>query len=413
MLFRKILPSIITFSLSLLITGCENSLDPDSGSVSGKLYSYNHDAIENLKVTIQDKSVFTSADGSFMLSGISLPYDVIITDSLNRKASIFKNISVNNIELPLRGYGGYSFYAGLNVQIQDNAPQTGKKWKIIFTDREFTNVYAELSGINPSGGLLINTDKTVSSGILIAISYIRDINGIITSYENFGSFPLYNIQSGNTYNYTFDSLSTSLNPGEQPVTASINVTAVQYSTEFYLSFGTISYHDGYGYTFSFLTGNYFNFKIPTGLPLPFNTVIQNDTYLNSGFSRQEYTVYPGSLNVLTVNNPPIQIYPEDGAQNVNNSTMFSFNSGSGNGIYEIILNNQSRFSEYRIITTEQNFTLEGLDKLGFGNINNNIFDWHISKTGPASSMDDFVTNYFNQQNHFISESNYRRFSTEP
>lgn len=412
MLFRKFLPAIIILPVCLF-SSCDNVVDSPSGSVTGKLLSYNHSPIENLKVTIQEQSVMTSADGSFTLNNISYPYDVIITDSANRKASIFKDINVNNIELPLKEYGGAGYHADINVQIADSRLQIGKKWKVIFTDREFINGYTELSGINPSANIFLDMNKNITSGILIAISFIRDNNGNITSYENFGSYHVYNIQSGNTYNYTFDSLSTSLNPGEQNVSASLSVTPAPYSTEYFLSFGTKNKPVNYGYTFSYLSGIYINLKIPTGLPLPFTTVILNNTVSNSGNSYQEFTVNPNIFNVLTINTPPVPISPADGAENVNNQTPFSFNSGTGNGIYEIELINNSRFSRYKIITSQQDFTLEGLDKLGFGNINNNIFDWNVSKTGPANSMDDFVTNYFNQQNHFSSESTYRRFLTEP
>jgi hypothetical protein len=413
MCFRKIIPVLVLIYACLQFNSCDNSVDPSAGTVSGKLYGYNHTAIENLKVTIQNRTAYTSADGSFTLNGISYPYDVIITDSARREATVYKNISVNNIEMYFDQYSGSIYSAAINVQILGESLPSDKKWKVIFTDREFINEYTEVTGINPTAGLLINMDKNIVSGRLIALSYKKDNNGNVTSYENFGSFPLYNIQSGNTYNYWFDSLSLAFNPGEQTVTASINIAAVPFSTEFYLSFGTKNRPDNYGYTFSYLTGNNFNFKIPTGLTLPFSTVILNNTTLSSGYSYQEYNIFPNSNNDLTVNVPPIPFSPDDGAKDVNNNTQFSFNAGTGNGVYEIILINKSRYSEYRIITSENNFTLEGLDKLGFGNINNNIFDWRVTKKGPASSVNDYVTNYYNEQNHFYSEGNSRRFLTEP
>lgn len=413
MYIRKILPAIVLVYACLQFMSCDNSVDSSSGSVSGKLYGHNHTGIENIKVTVQDKNTYTSADGSFSLNGISYPYDVIITDSALRKATIYKNISVSNIELYSDRYSGSNYSAAIYVRILGESVQSGKKWKVIFTDRENINEYAEVSGINPTAGLLLNMDKDIVSGRLIALSYMKDNNGKITSYENFGTFPLYNIQSGNTYNYWFDSLSLAFNPGEETITASINVAAVPYSTEFYLSFGTKNRPENFGYTFSYLTGNYFNFKIPTGLTVPFSTVILNNTTFSSGYSQQVYNVFPNSGNDLIVNVPPIPLTPAEDAKNVNTGTQFSFNSGSGKGVYEIILTNQSRLSEYRIITAENIFTLEGLDKLGFGSINNNIFEWRVTKKGPASTINEYVTNYDNEQNHFYSEGNSRRFLTEP
>ncbi len=412
MYIRRILPVLVLVYACIQFNSCDNSVNSSSGTVSGKLFGHNHTGIENVKVTVQDKTAYTSADGCFTLNGISYPYDVIITDSASRRATIYKNISVSNIELYSDQYSGSNYSAAIYVQILGESVQSGKKWKVIFTDRENINEYAEVSGINPTAGLLLNMDKDIVSGRLIALSYFKDNNGKITSYENFGSFPLFNIQSGNTYNYWFDSLSLAFNPGEETVTASINIAAVPYSTEFYLSFGTKNSPGNSGYNFSYLTGSYFNFIIPTDLTVPFSTVILNTTTLPAGFSQQVYNVNPVSGNDLIVFNPPIPLSPSEDAKNVKTETQFSFNSGSGKGVYEIILTNLSRLSEYRIITADNNFTLEGLDKLGFGSINNNIFEWRVTKKGPAATVNDYVTIYDNEQNHFYSEGHSRRFLTE-
>jgi len=413
MFFKKVHSFIIIISSCIFAGSCDFSADSHTDTVSGNIYDYSHVPVENLKVTIQDKSVYTSPDGSFKLNGISFPYDVILTDSAHRKAFVFKKISVNNINLPVDQNIGNYIYSSINVRIQENANQSGKKWKVIFTDREYINEYAEVSGINPTADLSIRMHNSSVSGMIIALSYIKDNNGKIISYENFGSIPVYNIQSGNTYDYWFDSLSVSLNPGEQSVFASIDVIAMPYFTEFYLNFGTTDILENFGHTFSYLTGYYFNFKIPTGLSLPYRTVINNDAILNEGFTSQQYTINPDLSNDLTVNIPPVLLYPEENAKNVNSGTQFSFNAGMGEGIYEIELYNMSRITEYRIITSDMNFNLDGLEDLGFGNINNNVFRWKVTKRGPAVSVNDYVTNYFNVQNHFYSESLNRNFLTEP
>ena len=119
------------------------------------------------------------------------------------------------------------------------------------------------------------------------------------------------------------------------------------------------------------------------------------------------------INELTVNTAPSQVTPEDGVKDVDNRVQFSFNSGTGNGVYIISLNNISRNYEYRIFTESNYFTLEGLEDLGFGRINNNIFSWQVNKTGPVNSMNDFAVDFFNKENHYILQSAHRIFSTKP
>ncbi len=82
-------------------------------------------------------------------------------------------------------------------------------------------------------------------------------------------------------------------------------------------------------------------------------------------------------------------------------------------MYEISLYDDSSFAQYKIITSNNFFNLEGIENLGFGKINNHSFSWTVEKIGPASSMDDYVTNFFNVLNRFTLQSGTRTFSTEP
>ena len=87
----KILPAIGMISLSLIFFSCESVTNPVS-SITGVIYSLDHVPIENLKVTVDGRSVFTSNDGRFAFDAISFPYDLIITDSLNRTVVVHKGL---------------------------------------------------------------------------------------------------------------------------------------------------------------------------------------------------------------------------------------------------------------------------------------------------------------------------------
>ena len=410
----KILPAIGMISLSLIFFNCESVTSPVS-SITGVVYSLDHVPIENLKVTVDGRSVFTSNDGRFAFDAISFPYDLIITDSLNRTVVVHKGLSVNNIELPLFRYANNNNYAGVNVQIPEEIFQPDTKGVLLFTDGNFINSYTEVNEFHQNIGfnVALNNNSSVM-GKLIALFYKEDNNGNIISYDNYGEIPGIQLVDGSNFNFAFDSASLSLNPGEQTINCSINIQAQPYFTKFYLNFASKnSLFKFKGIIFSYLSGNHFNFKIPTGLPSSFSTIVNNQSYTNSGSSIEDFSVFPESPNDLIIKIPPQLISPEDNTKNVNISTPFSFNTGSGNGVYEISLHNMSRNIEYTIVTSDNNFTLEGLEDLGFGRINNNNFNWKVRKIGPATSLNEYVSGFFNEQNQFYSQSEYRNFSTEP
>ena len=415
MYFRKILPLIILLPAVLFFKSCDFSADSPTSSVTGVVYSLDHVPIENLKVTVNGQAVYTSNDGRFAFNVISFPYDLIVTDSLNRTVVIYKRLSVSNIELPLFRYANNNNYAGVNVQIPEEIFQPNTKCVILFTDGNFINSYTVVNEFhqNIEFNVALNNNSSVT-GKLIALTYKKDNNGNIISYDNYGESPEIQLVDGNTFNYSFDSAALSLNPGEQTINCSINIQAQPYFTKFYLNFASKnSFFNSKGIIFSYLVGYHFNFKIPTGLPSPFNTIVNNQSYTNSGSSIEEFSVFPNSSNDLIIKIPPQLISPDDNTKNVNISTPFSFNSGSGNGVYEISIHNMSRNTDYSIVTSDNNFTLEGLEDLGLGRINNNIFNWKVRKSGPANSMNEYVSGFFNEQNQFYSQSEYRNFSTEP
>lgn len=419
-MFFKIIPAIILVLLTGLFFGsCDFATDPSVNTISGKIFSYGRVPSENLKVTVQNSSAYTSSDGSFSLNGITFPYDLVVKDTLNRLVVVYRGISADNIELPLQWYGYNRNHAVINVQLPPeifHPPDI--KCKIIFTDGKFINRYTEVSefvkNINFNIDFPYNNSNS-ATGKLIIITYRKDNQGNVLSYENYGESQDFQINNGGTFNYAFDNSALSLNPGEETIECSINVNNQQYSTLFYLSFGKDdSGFDQYKNVFSYLRGTAFNFKIPTGLPREFSARINNtNSDINFGWSYGNFKVYPDIMNELTVNTAPSQVTPEDGVKDVDNRVQFSFNSGTGNGVYIISLNNISRNYEYRIFTESNYFTLEGLEDLGFGRINNNIFSWQVNKTGPVNSMNDFAVDFFNKENHYILQSAHRIFSTKP
>lgn len=413
MYFRIVLSTIILFSVSLIYFSCD-TITNTTLNVTGKIYSYNHSPVSNIKVIIRDQFVITSEDGGFTFNNVAFPYDLIVMDSLSRDVTFYKGLSTDNVSLPYSFNGSNSQFAFITVTIPEKILQSNVIGKVIFTDGNFVNTYANIGLNNPEIRIDSYIDKRVT-GKLIVLTYKTDGSDKILSYENYGESPDIQIQPGGQYNYQFDSLGLALNPGEQNVSGSLQIppgSKPSYS-DFSLSFtNKLSRHSRLRFS---TIGLYdFNFLIPTGLPRQFNTIVANNTNgENAGFMIEDFIINPDLSNNLQVKIAPSIISPENHIKNVSNNTQFSFTNGTGDGIYIIELHNTSRQFYYTIVTSDLNFTLEDLEHLGFGRINNNYFYWHVQKTGHANSMDDYVTNFFNSAGYFNTISETRFFSTEP
>jgi len=220
------------------------------------------------------------------------------------------------------------------------------------------------------------------------------------------------LEPGGFSSYNFDSASISLNPGEIPVSGSMSIPLGSFSTysTYFITFGNSE--NDYDASLAGFVDRTFSFLIPSGIPSNFKTYVQNNITQN-GSSHENFIVYPHISNVLNVKESCQLTNPSNNAENVTDKTTFSFLGGTGTGIYRINLYNTSMGRKYEIITDELNFLLEGIDKLGLGSINNNIFTWNVNKEGPADSMNDYVTGYPDRIEKFKTFSQSRQFTTSP
>ena len=404
---------LILFSINFF--SCNNAVDPVY-TVTGKVFDNNYSAEANVKVTAGDQSILTSGDGSFSLNNITFPFDITITNESNLTAILYKGLSKSNLSLKLNYNGtGYNF-STIYLTLPDNIVNKDTYGKLIFTDGNFINGYSNILPSEQQSIITIYVNRSVT-GKLILLTY-RKLNDEIVSYENYGEIPEVQINPGSDYHYQFDSLDLLLNPGEQKVTGTLNLPEELNSnfSGFYLSFSSKKISNEYG-EFSVISSNQPGYLIPTGLPSQFiaMTVNKSSGYTgqgDGGYSYEEFITNPSEANEFNVKSFPLLISPDDKLVNVNNNTQFSFSDRNGNGIYVIYLLNRSRDVNYEIVTTERNFTLESLESLGLGSINNNNFFWLVQKIG-SGSIDDYVTNFSDQPVYFILQSEGKTFSTEP
>lgn len=415
MYIHKILSVINILLFSLICFSCDSVTSPLS-SVSGKVYIYNYLPASNVKVTIQDKSTYSSVDGSFMINDVVFPFDATVLDSISKSVSIYKNLSTDNIVINLIDGVHYLGNTTISVNFPEKIIQSKLNGKIIFTDGDKVNAYMDIPQNSSQADLSFQLNQ-LTTGNLLLLTYRKDSTGIILSYENYGESSDITVHPNGSYSYTFDSLSIALNPGEQDATGSFTLPPgyTSYNSGFYLTFtpNIIPAQVFYSYWFSDIGKNNFDFKIPVGIPRQFIIIADNTSGRNPGYSMESYVVNPGSSNNFEVKIYPSLITPEEYKNNVSMSDQFYFQGGTGSGVYLINIHNNLHYADYTIVTAENTFTLESLNDAGLGSLNNSNFSWSVHKLGPSISMNDFVSNNYINGNYFNLYSGVRFFSTAP
>ncbi|MEP7146090.1 MAG: hypothetical protein ABI792_03675, partial [bacterium] len=277
---KIILSAIILSILLIFFYGCSDTLTSTSG-VTGKVFGYDNFPVPNLRLSIRDKVTHTSNDGSFAFDNIAYPYDIILLDSsFDRSATIYKNISTDKLNLSVSVSGSKSIYSNIIIHLPKNIDFKTVRGKAIFTNEQNVNEYMFLNGY--SNHLTVRLpDLNPITGKLFVLIYKRDKDYKITSYENYGESAQLNLIPENTIEYTFDSLSLSLNPGEQLITGAYNVPSGSsdiYSS-YYITFGN-NFQNYEGILSSF-EGREFSFIVPKGIPRAFKTFISNSAFTNS------------------------------------------------------------------------------------------------------------------------------------
>ncbi len=201
---RTILSSIILCTLFSYFSGCDFLVDNSSTSVSGKIYYFDHIPVPNVKVSVQNQFVYTSNDGGFAFDGISSPYDLIISDSLNPAAAVYKGLSNRNITIPYNSYTPNNINGGITVHLPKEIVQSNLRGKIVFTDGNYINSYDDFTSPYSTVFLQVPVISNSVTGKLIALIYKTDSAQNIISYENYGESPDIRI-TRSLIDYSFDS----------------------------------------------------------------------------------------------------------------------------------------------------------------------------------------------------------------
>lgn len=406
------LMSIAALFTALLFNSCksDNSVAPlQKITVTGTVKTHLNSYVSNVSVIIGDKTAITNAEGKFVISDITAPYDVYLFDTINNKNSlqktgiVFKNLSIENPQL-IFAANTQSNSGTINVIFKDGIA-SNKKAAMFFTNGSDINAHG-ISNFNDSIAYIpvFLPDTKSVKGRLIAMLYSIDQNQQIVSYDNFGFKDDVQISANNYPNESFRADEMTYNPPEANVSGSIAGVPANSSLSpfyFYLSFsGKAPVAYATFLTMSNFTGQTFDVKVPAQLPINYYPVI--GAFVLNG---SQYNIGKSNFILPVTNQTGLQynlisgaslLSPPNSSSGFNPKDNLQWNCSQTENIFCIKIQyaEGNRIIDYFVYTNSLNYNLYDISKFNFQPLYGKVFNWSVDVLGNFNSVDDLVNPSF-------------------
>jgi hypothetical protein len=414
---RSILIPAILFSFVLLFNSCEDSTVGTLGgttNVSGIVRGLMNYPLNNVVVTIQNKNYTTQSDGKFSFQGITLPYDIIVKDSVSKYQMLYKDVTGSELylNLPLfknQGLADYNLVVHYPASVQ---PQTGK---LYFMDDTYD--VAGIKDIEISNNIYINAPANlVLNGKVCLLSYIKGINQRIDDYRYFAIKPNVTIVSGSTAEVTFlqedlraveeDTVSYLLTQpqGSNGLFSGFTLNFFNRKTSYYLSYQALEIFDN---------TNNVRVLMPKNLTVEFTPTLYSSTNSNFGFVNQNIILQKTGTNIpINLAGLPSVTAPEDNATNVDLNTAFNFQKQSISNVLVFTIRDTASNASYSLCTSANSIQLSQLSQL-ITFLPNTRYVYQIEQVGvSANNVGEYLTRGRNIPT-YSGITQYRRFTTKP
>jgi hypothetical protein len=381
--------------------------------ISGRLLDERYFPVPKMKVFVsRGGSAVTDKNGEFKLTVDNTPYDLTIFDLATNIGVVYRNLSVANPEIFLFG-SVTSKYANTEA-LRVNFPPVpnGKTDLIKFVSDE---IFYSQDVIAYSG----ETTKLLSVDFP---SSKKQINGRIIfmekspfSYEKFSERAVTIQKDYYLQTVIFDTLSTFSKPGDAYISLVLPVLDFdRKGFSVYANF--MSLHRNAELLLNTTEGDIISTKVlvPQTIPFGYRLKIVGNGFDKGGIGFENFVYsYPNASYNLTSETPPKLEAPQDKLYTVNSNTLFSYDWGSGIGIYVVHFHCYDPVGDFYIVTNDRNIP----SPISFAGsiLKGTEFSWVVAKYLTYMSVDDYVKprNYANDIGYkAILTSELRTFRTK-
>lgn len=373
---------IILFALTLF------ACDAFAFEIRGRVLDEKYFPVPNVRVSISTGGVTkTDKYGVFEIYTESTPYSLYIADMSLMNAVLYTNLSTSTPEIIMFGL---PFSRNVNneiVKVEFPAVQNGRNVILKFISSDV--FYCEDVVASPG-----EWKKVLN---VVFPSYTDRINGRIvylektsTAFIKYAEYPVTIIKEGYPQNTYFDSLTAYTNLYETFVT--VYPPAFAFDTKGFTVYGDfLTMHRNAEITLNVTEGDIISTRVivPQNLPYGFRLKIEGRGGFTKGSNFVSYTYsYPGSTLNISTETAPVLEAPQDKYWGVSNNTMFTWNYGSGSGVYVAHFHSFAPVGDFYVVTVDRTIRFP---KSYSGNvIAGNEYSWQVMKYLTYTSVDDYV-----------------------
>jgi len=372
--------------------------------IKGRLLDERYFPVPKIEVYVTNGgSTVTDNNGIFKLTTTGTSYDLTVIDLATNVGVLYKNLTIDNPEIFLFGNRSSKYVNTEVVRVNFPPVPQGRTELIKFVSDE---IFYSQDVIAYAG----ETSKLISVDFP---SNKKQINGRIIflekspySFEKYGERAVTIIKDNYLQTIIFDSLTVFSKPGDAYISLVLPTTDFdRKGFSVYADF--LSLHRNAEILLNTTEGDIISTKVlvPLSLPFGYRLKIVGNAYNKGGVGFENFIYsYPEATYNLSIEEPPKLESPQDKLYTINANTIFSYEWGSGIGIYVIHYHCYDPVADYYIATTERNIT----SPLGFAsNILKGVeFSWTVSKYMTYLSVDDFA-----KPRAFANDLGYKAIST--
>lgn len=359
-----------------------------SFEITGKVLDERYFPVPNLSIAVSGGFLTkTNKDGTFSATTDNSNYDLFLYDLSSSVGVLYKDLSTYTPELIFFGLNASRNINSEFVKIELPALANGRSAIIKFISED---VYSCEDVFVSSG----EKNKVLNINFP---AFLTRLNGRIVylektpnSYEKYYEYPITIIKEGYPQTVYLDSMSLGRTPGTSNVV--VYPPAFAYDSKGFSVYADfLSQHRNAELTLNVTEGDIVSSKIiiPQSLPYGYRLKIEGRGALKNGGSFVSNTYsYPGAtLNIPTETAPKLDA-PQDKYWGVSNNTIFSWDWGSGTGIYVAHFHSFAPVGDFFVVTRDRN--LKNPKSFAGGILDGNEYSWQVSKYLTYTSVDDYA-----------------------
>lgn len=385
-----------------------------SAEIRGRLLDERYFPLPDIIVAIAGgRSTKTDSKGNFVLYTDKSSYNLFVIDLSNSRGALYLDLTTQTPELFLFGSKSSK---NVNTDIlRIEFPQVSREKNVILKFISESIYYSQ--DVYASGG---ESNKVLT---VEYPSYTNFLNGKVlylektqASFDRYGEKNITIAKDAYPQTVIFDSLIRFENPGESFIT--LYPPAFAYDRKkFSVYVDFLSLHRNSSILLNTTEGDIIGTKVlvPLNLPYGYRLRVEGENYFKrgDGFINLQYT-YPGaSLNLPT--ETPVKLdEPQDKYWYANDKTRFSWDWGSGTGIYVVHFHSYNPVGDFYVVTNDRSvyspftYSKDVLD--------GNEYSWKVIKYLTYLSVNDYVKpRIFSNDLGYkaVTESEMRTFKKKP